>query len=333
MGIQADLESEKIDVQFRGAEDFSVEAHNNNSAYRGEITIEGQTVPDVIAILREGYHGRYQLISFWPDVQHPDAHKSYTDPLVDTAMAGSPYDIKTVSTVMHDCFRENAGVSPAALMQMLYQERIQEFKESQAEINQQLIDISTNLATATDRAEKYKRKWLETNEELESTQNTVELQKLQNQQSQSEIQALLEANAELENEVESLALALKHSGNESSGYSEIKSLVTQKAELVTKVWNSKTGSDYKNVGILGWVIDVTRRDQKIELTTLNTQGEKIIITDFGRFGFVNSVFEYLASRKGEAAVFIITWRPSGSPMLASDTMMLPQYRGLWEREQ
>ena len=329
LGIQTDLNQDKIEIRFRGTLDHSIQAHQDNMAFRGEITVEGKSTPDVIVILREGHHGRYQLISFWPDTQHPDAHKSYTDPLVDTALAGSPYDIQTVATVMHDCFKNNAGVSPAALMQKLYQERVHELSASQAETAQQLQEIAADLVTAKEQAEEFQRKLLEKDKELQSTHTTIELQKIQNQQSQSQIQELIATNAKLENEIESIKSAIDHSTPANASYPEVKAMVTRKAEPVTKVWNSRTGSNYKNVGVLGWVIDVEQVGNKIELTTLNTQGQKMTLTDFGRFGFVSHVFDYLIERKDEAAVFIITWRPNGSPMLASDTMMLPQYRHLW----
>ena len=76
LGIQTDLNQDKIEIRFRGTLDHSIQAHQDNMAFRGEITVEGKSTPDVIVILREGHHGRYQLISFWPDTQHPDAHKA-----------------------------------------------------------------------------------------------------------------------------------------------------------------------------------------------------------------------------------------------------------------
>lgn len=109
----------------------------------------------------------------------------------------------------------------------------------------------------------------------------------------------------------------------------MKYLVGRNARLVTKVWQSLTGSDYKNVGVLGMVVDVQRVGDCISLRTIDTKGNEVQLTDFGYQGFVKEVFDYLFIRKGSAAVFLLTWKPNGSPKLAADTMMLPRYRSIW----
>ena len=93
-------------------------------------------------------------------------------------------------------------------------------------------------------------------------------------------------------------------------------MVTRKAEPVTKVWNSRTGSNYKNVGVLGWVIDVEQVGNKIELTTLNTRS-KDDANGLWPIQFYH-MFLTLIERKDEAAVSLLPggqmdllcWRPT-----------------------
>ena len=102
------------------------------------------------------------------------------------------------------------------------------------------------------------------------------------------------------------------------------------ARAVTQMWRSKTGSDYRNLGIEADVIDVLRvGESKIRLTYVGKSGENVTVDDFGYQGFVKPVFEYLSSRKGKRAVFLVTQKPGNPVKLAADTMMLPPYKGLW----
>jgi hypothetical protein len=101
------------------------------------------------------------------------------------------------------------------------------------------------------------------------------------------------------------------------------------ARAVTAVWLSKTGSDYRNVGLEATVIRVERSGEKINLTYLGKDGIEKSIQDFGYQGFVTPVFNYLTSRQGKRAVFLVTQRPGKEVKLAADTMMLPAYKGLW----
>ena len=71
---------------------------------------------------------------------------------------------------------------------------------------------------------------------------------------------------------------------------------------------------------------------KIQLTYIDKNEESQSITDFGIInGFVQEVFDYLNLRKEsrERAVLILTFKPNSEIKLASDTMRLPEYAGLW----
>lgn len=107
---------------FEGRPYAEVEAHNGNEAFLGSLRVNGHLFEDIVFIAREKSLGRYDFITFWPVIQHPDAHKSYTDPLVDTAMDGTPFDIDLVADKMHKHFADNAGVSPATLMKLIYED-------------------------------------------------------------------------------------------------------------------------------------------------------------------------------------------------------------------
>lgn len=102
------------------------------------------------------------------------------------------------------------------------------------------------------------------------------------------------------------------------------------AIAVTKPWQSKTGSAYRNQGVEAYVVDVRRvGDGRICLTYIGRGGEEKSIEDFGYQGFVAPVFDCLNDRKGKRAVFLVTQKPGGELKLAADTMLLPAYRSLW----
>ena len=110
------------EFSFEGQPHVEVDAHNGNESFLGSLRVNGQLFRDIVFIAKMKATGRYDFITFWPVVQHPDAHKSYTDPLVDTAMDGTPFDIEVVADKMHKHFAENAGVSPATLMKLIYED-------------------------------------------------------------------------------------------------------------------------------------------------------------------------------------------------------------------
>jgi len=111
----------RLEISFSGDRDPDVEPHPGNTALKGTLQIADKGFSDVVVIAKSRTDGRYDLVTFWPASQHPDAHQSYTDPLVDTAMDGTPFDIEVVRTTMHAAFLENAGASPATLMKRIYE--------------------------------------------------------------------------------------------------------------------------------------------------------------------------------------------------------------------
>lgn len=103
------------------------------------------------------------------------------------------------------------------------------------------------------------------------------------------------------------------------------------ATAVTEKWRSRTtNSRYLNIGIEAFIEDVTCHQNRICLRFVDSKGMVKEIQDFGILnGFVAPVFDYLVSRKGQRAVFLVTNLPDGPLKLASDTMMLESYRELW----
>lgn len=119
LGLKIEDWEDKLNITLSADFYDEVEAHGANKAVKGRLVINGDSFDDIIVILKPVNRG-FHIITFWPSTQDPDAHKSYTDPLVDTAMDGTPFDIGIVATQMHEKFRENAGVSPATLMKIIY---------------------------------------------------------------------------------------------------------------------------------------------------------------------------------------------------------------------
>jgi len=101
------------------------------------------------------------------------------------------------------------------------------------------------------------------------------------------------------------------------------------ARKVTNEWASKTGSKYVNYGIDAYISGVSNAGDKIYLSFIDELGQTVTVDDFGYNGFVEPVYKYLLSKKDSRAVFILTYQPGKSLKLASDTMLLPAYRGLW----
>ena len=122
LGLEVEARNGRLEVDFEGEATTDVQAHEGKTALKGMLRIDGRDSPDVVVIARRRTDGKYDLVTFWPESQHPDAHQSYTDPLVDTAMDGTPYPVRVVATKMHAAFEENAGVSPATLMKKLYEQ-------------------------------------------------------------------------------------------------------------------------------------------------------------------------------------------------------------------
>lgn len=168
LGIPMEIETARINVKFKGSLTDRIQAHGQNLAYIGELTLNQQVFDDVIVIVRPWQEQRYELISFWPQVQHPDAYKSYTDPLVDTAMFGTPISPTTVATKMHAKFCENPGVSPAVLMQRIYENQLDELSQSQID---EFTSISNELSEALTEREQLAEK-------LKDKEVVIELQQI-----------------------------------------------------------------------------------------------------------------------------------------------------------
>jgi hypothetical protein len=121
LGVVPEAANGRLEIRFSGDLAPDVEAHPGNTAFGGSLQIANKSFSDLVVIAKSRSDSRYDLVTFWPVSQHPDAHQSYTDPLVDTAMDGTPFDVEIVATTMHAAFLENAGASPATLMKRIYE--------------------------------------------------------------------------------------------------------------------------------------------------------------------------------------------------------------------
>lgn len=157
---------------------------------------------------------------------------------------------------------------------------------------------------------------------IEAIENveSLEVRALNAEKAEQEARALL---------VAALAQIQQNEISQVVGDAQATSTVYPPARAVTAVWKSKTGSDYRNVGLEAAVVDIQRIGNQIRLTYVGKDGLQKTVQDFGRQGFVSPVFDYLNTRKGKQAVFLVTQKPGKDVQLASDTMMLPAYKGLW----
>lgn len=323
LGKKLDPNDEKIFIDIDVESYPEVVAHKDNLSFLGRIKINGTEFSDIVVIAGAHAEIKFRLISFWPRCQHPDAHKSYTDPLVDTAIDGTPFPIDIVATEMHRAFTNNPGVSPAVLMQKVYDKRDITSQSKISELGSALDDALAVALRATmqaEKAEELKGRALaalaEKDEEAVQLKETVSTQTT----------VILSQEGRIEDLQREIAKLNTQTGAELIDY--------EPARQVTAVWRSKTGSDYVNVGIKAFVKDVQKAefDNKIYLTYVNQNGNDVTITDFGYQGFVSAVFSYLSSRVNSEAVFLITYRRGQQIKLAADTMMLPQYKNLWSTQ-
>lgn len=130
LGVVPEAKNGRLEVRFSGDVTSAVAPHPGRTALEGTLQIGGRHFPDVVVIAERKADGRYNLVTFWPVSQDPDAHQSYTDPLVDTAMDGTPFDVEVVATTMHAAFLENAGASPATLMKKIYETENSRLKDA-----------------------------------------------------------------------------------------------------------------------------------------------------------------------------------------------------------
>jgi len=191
-GVVLPIEKNGVKIDFNGQETNEIQAHNGNRALKGVLTLNGQSFTDVVVIDSPGLAGkRASIKTFWPLTQHPDAHESYTDPLVDTAMDGTPYDITIVAESMHEKFRMNAGVSPATLMKILYEQEANELRQGAQRIGvlldeayireKESLELAqsalSKLSVESDRAD-YEKSEKE-KAQKESEEKNVEIERLQ----------------------------------------------------------------------------------------------------------------------------------------------------------
>jgi hypothetical protein len=155
---------------------------------------------------------------------------------------------------------------------------------------------------------------------------------------QEKIEATARAERAEENErtaLERLEAALRGQANNPPGVPPLdsvdKSELRLPATAVTEPWRSRTkNSQYVNVGVDAFIEDVNREGNRIHLRFIDSKGNSREIHDFGVInGFVSKVFDYLRSRQGQRAVFLVTYKPGDNTMLAADTMLLDTYRHLW----
>lgn len=301
-----------VELSFEGQPSVEVDVHGENKAYDGRLILNGRIFEDVVAIVRPRDARKFDLVTFWPRSQHPDAHQSYTDPLVDTAVDGTPFDIKVVASRMYEAFKANAGASPATLMKVLYDEETGLLRESAHRLAD-LLDESLHRERETTFA-------------LDTAHAKLAEATAEAERAKSERTELEEIVAALRAQAANAPMATSQDPN-----SAWQTTLNRPSRTVTRQWQSQTkNSQHMNVGIDAYVDDVSRQGNKIYLRFIDSKGSLREIHDFGvKNGFVSSVFDYLSTRKGRRAVFLVTWKPGDKSMLASDTMMLEKYSQLW----
>jgi hypothetical protein len=137
--------------------------------------------------------GRYDFVTFWPEVQHPDAHKSYTDPLVDTAMDGTAFDIEIVADKMHKHFLENAGVSPATLMKLIYEDANENIRAAAEKLGALLDEALEISKLESERANREKDRADMLAGQTTAFQKDIQAEKEKNQVLEQRIQLLIRA--------------------------------------------------------------------------------------------------------------------------------------------
>lgn len=103
------------------------------------------------------------------------------------------------------------------------------------------------------------------------------------------------------------------------------------ASEVGSGWFSKTGSGLKNTWIEAHVVAASESGSQIVLTFVDSTGHDRTISDYGRNGLRKEVLRYLQADSPARKTFLITYDPENplGAKLASDTMMLSQYRRKW----
>jgi len=195
LGVVPKVFREVVEFTFDGVETNEVEAHKNNLAFIGTLCIDRVDYSDIVLIAKPLSNGKFGFITFWPISQHPDAHESYTDPLVDTAVDGTPFDINVVAEKMHLYFKENAGVSPATLMKKIYEDESEELKNAANRLGEIIEEALLISKLESERADNEK---LRADDESKRA-NTFESE-VQSQRKQIEEEKIINERLKMENE-------------------------------------------------------------------------------------------------------------------------------------
>jgi len=187
--------ADTVEFDFNGVHTDKVKAHNGNEAFLGDLQVNGSTYQNIVLIARRGDRGDYRFITFWPISQHADAHESYTDPLVDTAMDGTPFDIDVVATKMHAQFQINAGVSPATLMKKIYEDESEKLRESANRLGDLMEETLRISKLETERADREKARANEEAKRADTYENEAQFQR-----KQAENERLKNEKLQVENE-------------------------------------------------------------------------------------------------------------------------------------
>lgn len=311
LGVEIDQSENYIDIEFSGDPNEQIAPHRSyRQGWTGRLFLRPDghdhvqaNFEDVNVVIEQREGIRPRLITFWPSLQHPDAHDSYTDPLVDIAMSQMVPDhfLEYVAREMHQEFVRDPGMSPAVHIQGLNQELLERVR----------LLAADEVARFSEAAAKALSLHSEALTLVDEYKVIADMARAENVQLQSVIVQLQEAM------------------KQQSKSSQSEEHIPAPAVSVTKPWKSKTGSSYVYVGIQAHISSVARDAIGTTLTYLDKFGDLKVITDFGPSLQNAQVFSYLKSREGKRAVFLVTQRPGGPLKLASDTMLLNQYVGLW----
>ena len=211
-----------------------------------------------------------------------------------------------------EALAEDISAKDKASLTEAYKEALNSLKDDNAKKDAQISIMAEEISQRDD--------------QIDEMGTITDIQSLENK-------TLYKENVLLKSEKEEMRTALENLNKKQSKQAlELKSITPPEdlnAKLVTSVWQSLTGSDYRNCGVEAYVSRVEQRNNNIILYTYNTKGEEIVLSDFGYKGFVSQIYNYLEKRVGQRAVYIITWKNNQPPKLAADTMMLPRYQNLW----
>jgi hypothetical protein len=180
LGVVPNVANRMVQFEFDGEESDVAQPHkSSDKVFRGKLIIE-DIIYDEIVLIAQPHMDPYRFSHFvtcWPISQHPDAHKSYTDPLVDTAMDGIPFDINKVASEMHDRFRENAGVSPATLMNLIYQDESEELRSEAKGLAKSLEEALLTSSLESARADREKDRAEQLEAENSALRNAAHIEK------------------------------------------------------------------------------------------------------------------------------------------------------------